>query len=75
MTKLLERALERVRAWPKHRQDEAARLLLAMDRHDAAPYQLSPAERAEIRAALKDVDAGDFASDEDVATVFRRYGV
>jgi hypothetical protein len=32
MTKLMEKALDAVRAWPADRQDEAAKLLLALDR-------------------------------------------
>jgi hypothetical protein len=32
MTKLMEKALNAVRAWPADRQDEAAKLLLALDR-------------------------------------------
>jgi hypothetical protein len=75
MTKLLDEALERVRAWPKDRQDDAARLLLAMDRRDAEPYKLTPRERAEIDAALDEAERGELASDEDVAAVFQRFGL
>jgi hypothetical protein len=75
MTKLLDKALERVRAWPKDRQDDAARLLLAMDRRDAEPYKLTPRERAEIDAALDEAERGELASDEDVAAVFQRFGL
>jgi hypothetical protein len=74
MTKLLDKALERVRAWPKDRQDDAARLLLAMDRRDAEPYKLTPHERAEIDAALDEAERGELASDEEVAALFQRFG-
>jgi hypothetical protein len=74
MTKLLDKALQRVRAWPKERQDDAARLLLAMDRRDAEPYTLTPEERAEIDAALAEVERGELASDEEVAAMFQRFG-
>jgi hypothetical protein len=74
MTKLLDKALERVRAWSKDRQDDAARLLLAMDRRDAEPYKLTPDERAEIDAALDEAERGEFASDEEVAALFQRFG-
>ena len=75
MTKLLDKALERVRAWPKDRQDDAARLLLAIDRRDAEPYALSAEERAEIDAALGEVERGELASDKEVAALFQRFGV
>jgi hypothetical protein len=74
MTKLLDKALERVRAWPKDRQDDAARLLLAMDRRDAEPYKLTPHERAEIDAGLDEAERGELASDEEVAALFQRFG-
>jgi hypothetical protein len=75
MTSLLDKALERVRSWSKDRQDDAARLLLAMDRRDAEPYRLTPHERDEIDAALKEAERGELASDEDVAALFKRFGV
>ena len=75
MTKLLDKALERVRAWPKDRQDDAARLLLVIDRRDAEPYALSAEERAEIDAALGEVERGELASDKEVAALFQRFGV
>jgi hypothetical protein len=74
MTKLLDKALERVRSWSRDRQDDAARLLLAMDRHDAEPYRLTPQERDEIDAALAEVERGELASEEDVAAMDTRRG-
>ena len=75
MTKLLDKALERVRSWPKERQDDAARLLLAMDQRDATPYQLTAEERAEIEAAMNEVERGEIASPEEVAAVFKHFGL
>jgi len=42
MTKLMEKALDAVRAWPADRQDEAAKLLLVLDRLGLGPYQTLP---------------------------------
>jgi hypothetical protein len=75
MTKLLDKALERVRAWPKDRQDDAARLLLAMDQRDAEPYRLTPEERAEIDSALGEVERGELASQDEVTALFKRFGL
>jgi hypothetical protein len=73
MTKLLDKALALVRSWPTERQDDAARLLLAMDRQDAEPYHLTPQERAEIDAALAEVARGELVSEADVAALFKRF--
>ena len=72
-TKLLEDVLERVETWPKERQEDAARLLMAMEARDASPYRLTEEQREQIRAALKEVEQGEFASDDEVAAVFDRY--
>jgi predicted transcriptional regulator len=46
-----------------------------MDRHDAEPYKLTPQERDEIDAALAEAERGELASDDEVAALFKRFGV
>jgi hypothetical protein len=43
-----------------------------MEAQETSPYSLSDEERADIDAALAEIDAGDVATDDDVATLFRR---
>ena len=69
----IESVLERVKTWPPERQEDAARVLLAMEAEDAGPYGLSPEERADLQAALAEAERGEFASDEEVAAVFSRF--
>lgn len=69
----IEAVLDRVRHWPPERQEDAARVLLAMEAEDAGPYRLSPEERVDLQAALDEVERGQFASDEEVAAVFSRF--
>jgi hypothetical protein len=73
MTKLLEKALDAVRAWPADRQDEAAKLLLALDRLGPGPYQASPEELAAIDEALEQVERGERASPAEVEAAFARF--
>lgn len=68
----IDEVLGRVQSWPKARQEDAARLLLAMEAQDAAPYILSDEERADLEAALDEIAKGDIASDAEVAAVFAR---
>jgi hypothetical protein len=49
-------------------------LLLAMDQRDAEPYRLTAEERAEIDAALSEVERGEVASPQEVTAVFKRFG-
>jgi hypothetical protein len=73
MPSLLEKALERVRAWPKSRQDDLARIALEMDEQGTTPYHLSDEERVVLEAALREADAGDFASEGEVRAAYRRF--
>jgi predicted transcriptional regulator len=70
---LIESVLDRVRTWPPRRQEDAVRILLAMEDQDLGIYRLSDEERAEIRAALTEVERGEVATDEQVAAVFNKY--
>jgi predicted transcriptional regulator len=69
----IDSILDRVRTWPEERQEDAARVLLAMESEDNGVYRLTDEERAEIRTALAEVERGEVASDEEVAAVFDRY--
>jgi hypothetical protein len=69
----IDTVLERVHSWPKERQEDAARLLLAMEAQDTTPYILSDEERADLEAALEDVRRGKVASQSEVAAVFARH--
>ena len=73
MTKLMEKALDAVRAWPADRQDEAAKLLLALDRLGPAPYQASQEELTAIDEALEQVERGERASPAEVEAAFARF--
>jgi hypothetical protein len=67
----IEIVLQRVRSWPSSRQEDAVRILLAMEEHETGVYRLSDEERGEIRAALEEVARGEFASDEEIAALFQ----
>jgi predicted transcriptional regulator len=74
MTKAeIDAVLDRVRTWPLERQEDAMRMLLAMEEQDAAVYELSPEELTDIEESLREVERGEFATDEEVAAVFNRY--
>ena len=73
MTKLMERALKLVRDWPVERQDDAAELLLALDRLGADPYIASPEELAAVDEALAQLGRGERATDAEVEAAFARF--
>jgi predicted transcriptional regulator len=73
MTDLMQKALAAVRKWADARQDEAAELLLAIDRLGPDAYRASPEELAAIDAALAEVARGELASEEHVEAAFARF--
>lgn len=75
MTKLLERAIERVRTLPPETQDDLARVLLRLAGEDEPVYRLSPEEEASLDQARAESARGEFASDEAVRAVWAKHGL
>jgi hypothetical protein len=73
MTDLMEKALAAIGRWPSSRQDEAAEMLLALDRLGPT-HTASPDELAAIDEALAQAERGEFATDADVEAAFQRFG-
>lgn len=69
----IDTIVERVRHWPADRQADAVALLLAMEAESAEPYRVSATERADLEAALAEIEHGEVAADEAVQEVFARY--
>jgi predicted transcriptional regulator len=69
----IEQVFERVRTWSMERQEEAAAMLLVLEEQGTEPYELTEEERADIEAALEEVERGDLATDDEVQAVFNRY--
>jgi len=73
MTDLMEKALAAVRQWGAERQNEAAALLLAIDRLGPDAYRASPEELAAIDQALAQAEPGELASDAEAEAAFARF--
>ena len=69
MTNLLTEIMRKVVELPEDRQDDAARVLMLMLEYDPEQYRLTDEQLREVEAANADVDAGNFASDEDIDRV------
>ena len=73
MTKLLDKAIERVRKLPPDAQDELAIALFTMA--DDVPEELDDETRAAIRQGLAEAERGEFATPEEMEALWRRFGV
>ncbi len=72
MTELMEKALATVRSWPAEQQDEAAEILLALDRLGSGSYQASDAELRAVDEAMRQVERGEYATEVEVEAAFAR---
>src|SRR5258708_14023639 len=76
MTKLLDQALEAVRDLPPDVQDDIARIVLELaGSGDALPVQLSDDERAAIAHSKTASARSEFASDQQVRSVWAKHGL
>jgi hypothetical protein len=75
MTKLLEQAVETVRALPVETQDDLARLLLQFAGEEQPVISLTAAEAASFGKSLEQAARGDYASDEQVCAVWVKHGL
>ena len=76
MTKLLDRAFEVARALPPDAQDDIARVVLQLAGNgDSVSVALSTAERAAVAASKAAAARGEFATDEQVRSVWTKYGL
>jgi hypothetical protein len=73
----LEELIERVRHWPKERQEDAAEVLLEMERQDASRYRLTDAQAKEVARIQRDIrdGRGTFATDEQMAALWKSCGL
>lgn len=69
----LDAVLDRVRAWPNDRQEDAARMLEAMERLGTGVYRLSPEERAAVLEGLAEAERGEFVPEDEMQAYWGRH--
>ena len=72
MTKLLEHAVDSVRALPAEVQDELARLLLQVAGEEQPVIRLTSEERADLAEADAEITRGEFATDEQMRSILAK---
>jgi hypothetical protein len=73
MTDLMEKALATIKGWSAAQQEEAALILLALDRLGPEAYPASDAELQAVDEALAELESGQLASESDVDAAFSRF--
>ena len=75
MTKLLEHAVDSLRALPPELQDELARLLLQVAGEEQPLIHLTAEERADLAEADAEIARGEFATDEHIRAILAKRDV
>lgn len=73
MSKLLDRAVDAVRALPLDEQDDIARAMLALAGSSDEPEMIDPNHLAAVLEGLSQFQRGESATAEQVEVVFRRF--
>ena len=72
MNAALKLILERVSTWPEHDQEELAELAREIEARRTGVYMLDDDERAAIENSTSEAREGKFASDAEVARIFKK---
>jgi hypothetical protein len=69
--------LERVLTWPPERQEDAVRVLTAMEEQDASGYRLTDEQVEEVRRRQHGFRDGitRYATDEEMAALWKKCGL
>lgn len=75
MTKLLEHGIDAVRHLPTDQQNLAGELLLSLAEQNKRRSGLTREQADDVRLAIAEADRGDFATDEEMAALWRKCGL
>jgi predicted transcriptional regulator len=70
----LRKLIEKVESWPDDDQAELLEYAREIESRRKGVYVLSDDERAAIEEGLAQADRGEFATDEEIAAIFKRHG-
>jgi hypothetical protein len=73
MTRLLKKGIQAVQALPADRQDLAGEIQLSLAGEPA--YRLTSEQIEDVKAGLAEADRGEFATEEEVAAVWKKFGL
>ncbi len=73
MTKLLDHAVEKVRALSAEMQDQAARMLLIYAGGEEPLFELTQEEEADLNEALSEMARGELASEAAASAILSKY--
>ena len=75
MSPNVKHILEHVASWPEEDQEELAEVAREIEARRSGVYQPTPEEEAAIRKGIAQLDRGEWVSEEEMRTFWKRCGV
>ena len=75
MTKLLESGIDAIRDLPADQQNLAGELLLSLAEQSKRRPRLTAEQADDVRLAIGEADRGDFATEEEMAALWKKCGL
>ena len=75
MTKVLEDVLEKVRRLPEDRQAYVAEVLEQIVAGESDPFVVPDEHRAVVLEGLAEAERGEFATDQEMAALWKKCGL
>ena len=75
MTKVLEDVLEKVRRLPEDRQAYVAEVLEQIVASESDPFVVPDEHRAAVLEGLAEAERGEFATDQEMAALWKKCGL
>jgi len=69
----IKAVLDRVLTWSPERQQDAAEMLMVLEAQEGELYHPSDEEWAAIQQGLEQARRGEFASDEEMEALWKRF--
>ena len=73
--KELAEVLERAQSWPEEDQERLIELAREIEADRSGVYVMTPEEEEAVNRGLAQADRGEFATDEEVAAVWKKLGL
>jgi len=67
--------LEKIASWPAEDQQELAEIAAEIEARRSGVYAMTDDERAAVNKGLEQVGRGEFVSDQEMHSFWKRFGV
>lgn len=74
MISALKQMLQTIESWPPEDQQALAEAAREIEAERTGVYVMSPEEESAVEEGLAQADRGEFASDDEIAALWRRHG-